>query len=321
MTALARNRWLAGQTLAQSLSRLPNLRLPTLGGRHFWMDVEVAASHRIQRHVWTGHCRLLDRHDRRWASGTIGHCRSAARRIFPPPTRVGTLVVLLHGLYRSRHSLARLERRLNEAGWITIAPNYPSGHADLPALGAWLNRVMNGLAGCERVVFVTYSLGGLVLRSALGRDSPWRHRIAVAGVVQIGTPNRGAQAAALLRGLPEEGGIAGPAARALCRPIDLPEPPPGIPVAVIAGGNGRDGFNPFLEGDDDGVVRVAETRLARDHDFHLVPTLHGLLTGHPATEALVRAALEAWTAEPAVATPGVAPAEVSRRATGSAGIL
>lgn len=313
MTALARNRWLSGQTLAQSLSRLPNLRLPTLGGRHFWMDIDVAASHRIQRNVWTGHCRLLDRHDRRCAVGTLGHCRSASRRSFPTPSQTGTLVVLLHGLYRSRHSMTRLERRLNEAGWITIAPNYPSGHADLPALGAWLNRVMNGLAGCERVVFVTYSLGGLVLRSALGRDSPWRRRIAVAGVVQIGTPNRGAQAAALLRGLAEDGGIAGPAARALCRPIDLPEPPSTIPVAVIAGGNGRDGFNPFLDGDDDGVVRVAETRLDRDHEFHLVATLHGLLTGHPETERLVRATLDAWVVQPAAPDLAVA----SHRPTGS----
>ena len=32
-------------------------------------------------------------------------------------------------------------RRLNEAGWITIAPNYPSGHADLPALGAYMTQL------------------------------------------------------------------------------------------------------------------------------------------------------------------------------------
>lgn len=301
MTAAVRRRVLSGQAVAAALSRIPHLRLPTLGGRHFWMDVEVEPTHRIQRNVWTGHCRLLDRHDRRWAAGTLGHCRSAARRHFPAPAQTGTLVVLLHGLYRSRHSMARLERRLNEAGWITIAPNYPSGHADLPSLGAGLNRVMNGIADFDRVVFVGYSLGGLVLRAALGRDSPWRRRIAVAGAVQIGTPNRGAQAAALLRGLADDARLAGPAARALCSPIDLPEPPAGVPVTVIAGGNGRDGFNPFLQGDDDGVVRVTETRLARDHNFHLVPTLHGLLLSHPDTEALVRTALDRWAAAAAPA--------------------
>lgn len=318
MTAAARRRVFPGPAFADGLSRLPNLRLPTLGGRHFWMDIDVATTHRVQRNVWTGHCRLLDRHDRRWAAGTLGHCRAAARRHFPTSVQAGTLVVLLHGLYRSRHSLARLERRLNEAGWITIAPNYPSGHADLPTLGDWLNRVMNSIAGYERVAFVAYSLGGLVLRAALGRDSPWRRRLAVAGAVQIGTPNRGAQAAALLRGLAEDSGLAGPAARALCRPIDLTEPPAEIPVTVIAGGNGRSGFNPFLEGDDDGIVRVAETRLGRDHDFHLVPTLHGLLIGHPATDDLVRAALTAWTAVPEAA--GTAAGAITPHRTGFADI-
>ncbi|MEQ8816853.1 MAG: hypothetical protein RLO51_13575 [Thalassobaculum sp.] len=280
--------------LGPLLARVPNLPLPTLGGRHFWADLAIAPSHRIQRHVWTGHCRLLDGGDRRRAFGTYAHCRTAAKRLPPAPTAAGTLVVMLHGLYRSRHCLRTLERRIQGSGLDVVAPNYPSGHADLAALGAWLNDLMAGFRGYRQVVFVTYSLGGLVLRSALAGDCGWRHRMTVAGIVQIGPPNRGARAAEIIRALPPGNRVTGPAARMLCDPLDLPEPPSGIPVLVIAGGTGRHGFNPWLDGDDDGVVRVAETRLDRPHDFRRLPTLHGLLVRHPETARLVRAAIDRW---------------------------
>lgn len=277
------------------LDRIPNLVLPTLGGRHFWADVELSPGYRLQRHVWTGHCRLLDLRDRRHAAGSLERCRQAAARLRPAVTTGGTLVVMLHGLYRSRRCFRSLERRLHDAGCTLVAPNYPSGHAGLAELGRWLNTLMAGFRGYREVVFVTYSLGGLVLRSALAAGD-WRQRLPVAGIVQIGPPNRGARAADLIRRLPPDNRLSGPAARELCGPIDLPEPPDDIPVLVIAGGTGDDrGFNPLLDGDDDGLVRVAETRLDRPHEFCRLATLHGLLLGHPHTARLVRSAIARWT--------------------------
>lgn len=288
--------------LGRLLARLPNLPLATLGGRHYWTDLAIAPSHRIQRHVWTGHCRLLDRDDRRRAFGTLDQCRAAAGRLHPqrqgPQAAAGTLVVMLHGLYRSRHCFRKLEPRLRAAGRDVVAPNYPSGHLGLAALGDWLNDLMAGARGYDRVVFVTYSLGGLVLRSAFAGACGWRRRMPIAGIVQIGPPNRGAQAANPIRALAPGNRITGPAARMLCDPVELSEPPAEVPVLVIAGGTGgARGFSPFLDGDNDGLVRVAEARLARPHDFHLVPTLHGLLNGHPETARLVQTALAAWTAD------------------------
>jgi hypothetical protein len=283
--------------VAPLLDRMPNLRFRTLGGRHFWADIAITPSHRIQRNVWTGHCRLLDGSDRRLVAGSLERCRAAARLLAEGHTAGGTLIVMLHGLYRSGHCFGPLQRRLRDAGRPVIAPNYPSGHASLPELGRWLNDLMTGLDGYSSVIFVTYSLGGLVLRAALAADDGWRERMPVAGIVQIGPPNRGARAATLLRSLTAGTGIAGPAAGALCEPIDLPEPPRGIPVLVVAGGTGgRVGFNPFLEGDDDGLVRVAETRLNRPHHFRRVKTLHGLLIGHPEVQRLVLASIAAWAA-------------------------
>jgi hypothetical protein len=46
-------------------------------------------------------------------------------------------------------------------------------------------------------------------------------------------------------------------------------------LAVIAGGNGRRGWNPLLPGDDDGIVRTVETRLpGREAAFMTVRALH-----------------------------------------------
>jgi hypothetical protein len=55
-------------------------------------------------------------------------------------------------------------------------------------------------------------------------------------------------------------------------------PIPARPFLVIAGGNGRRGFNPLLEGDNDGIVTVAETRLgAAEAGFAHVAAIHTVL--------------------------------------------
>lgn len=43
---------------------------------------------------------------------------------------------------------------------------------------------------------------------------------------------------------------------------------------MVAGGNGKRGYNPMLAGDNDGIVTVAETRLGEaETDFLRVPSL------------------------------------------------
>ena len=49
---------------------------------------------------------------------------------------------MLHGLYRSRHCLRGPERRIQGSGLDVVAPNHPSGHADLATPGARLNDLM-----------------------------------------------------------------------------------------------------------------------------------------------------------------------------------
>jgi hypothetical protein len=65
--------------------------------------------------------------------------------------------------------------------------------------------------------------------------------------------------------------------------VDWPQVEPHLAVppcefGIVAGGRGDgSGFSPLLDGDDDAVVRVEETRLDGAGDFLLVPVHHAAM--------------------------------------------
>ena len=63
----------------------PNLPLPTLGGMQFWGDVTHRAGWRVQRHVVTGHHRLLDELGRAAGVGRPDGLRGGPRDGGRPP--------------------------------------------------------------------------------------------------------------------------------------------------------------------------------------------------------------------------------------------
>lgn len=70
-------------------------------------------------------------------------------------------------------------------------------------------------------------------------------------------------------------------------------PIPNIEFATIAGGRGDgDGFNPLLEGDDDGVGTVHETIFNGAKDFQIANAPHGLVDNHKLTFKVVVSFLE-----------------------------
>jgi len=284
--------------------------IPTLGGRQFWSDILISAGSRVQRNFWTGHHRTLDAANRRHGFGSRETCLEAIGRASSPGAalddgvvdrlagRRETLIVFLHGLFRSRASLGLLERRLALQGWSTLAIEYPSAVGSIFDHARQVNDVLNQTRGYSRVIFVGHSLGGLVARAALVDPVDWRSRMTVVGLIQLGTPNRGAQLArwlcrsAVLRKL-----LTAPV-RELTAKIDVPEPALEVPVTVIAGGRSGGGYNPWLDGNNDGVVRVEETVMARAHSHHVVPAIHTLLMNHPRTTGLVARTVRAWSSAP-----------------------
>ena len=255
----------------------PNLALRTFGGKQLWADECVLGSWRIQTNVYTEHFRLLDPENVRRCWGSWQACRVALEKaVFDGECRPknGKFVVLLHGLGRSRSAFTTMAPRLEADGWATLAINYPSSRRSLEAHAEQVARVLDRHEGVREVSFVTHSLGGLVTRRLLGKPRAFRRRVKLGRVLMLGPPNQGSKIAKGLGGLAAFGGIVGPVGQAL-QPQNaraLPKPP--CYFGVIAGGDGRAGWNPWLPGDDDGVVRVEATKLEGMKDFRLVRCLH-----------------------------------------------
>ena len=85
--------------------------MKTLGGMQFWGDVSWFRGWRIQQNVLTGHFRLLDKDNFRHASGTLSECRkklNAAKKELKLPPMKGKVVIVVHGIFRSSKSFAKL---------------------------------------------------------------------------------------------------------------------------------------------------------------------------------------------------------------------
>lgn len=102
----------------------------TGGGKQFWADVWLFHDFRIQRNALTHHCRLLDGKNCRLHSGTFDECREeldAIRSRANLPAMSGRAVVVLHGLFRHRGTMAKLHKALATAGgWSVFSVGYPT---------------------------------------------------------------------------------------------------------------------------------------------------------------------------------------------------
>ena len=264
---------------------LPNLTLPTLGGSQLWSDVAWQDGWRVQQHAWTGHHRLLDPGNRRRAWGSWERCQSALWEVDGSQDARTHLVVLLHGLGRTRRSLTGLEEALAAAGHRVACLSYPSTRAAIEQHAAAVTAVLDGLEGVERVSFVTHSLGGIVAREVLSDPSAaWRKRIQPGILIQLAPPNQGAEIARRLDLWPVRW-LLGPSFVALANPRGLP----GIPTFVITGA-GR--ANPWVAGLDDGVVGIGEVYLPGARTEYVPGAWHTLVMDHQVVRERVLALLE-----------------------------
>jgi pimeloyl-ACP methyl ester carboxylesterase len=281
---------------ADSPSQFP---LPTLGGKQFWADELFFHQWRIQRNVFTQHCRLLDERNRRHASGDYEQCLAVLEQIKHhrqlPPMK-GKAVVVLHGLGRSRASMESLCQHLREkGGYEVFNVEYPSTQYDMAGHARALRHIVNHLHGIEEINFVGHSMGNIVIRHYLGdlaRQDPTKQSPNGAAAdrrakgrfgrfVMLGPPNQGALLATTFGDNILFKEIAGDAGQQLGR--DWPElekrlATPSFEFGIIAGGKGNDkGYNPILTGDNDGVISVETTKLTGAHDFVRLPLLHSFI--------------------------------------------
>jgi pimeloyl-ACP methyl ester carboxylesterase len=268
------------------------LPMPTLGGKQFWGDELHFHQWRIQRNVYTDHCRLLDGQNRRHASGTYEECLAVLDHIkrdrHLPPMR-GKAVVLMHGLGRSRASMDSMARFLHDAGGYEVFNiEYPSTRSDIADHARRLRRVINNLHGLEEINFVGHSMGNIVIRHYLGDLA--QHNAAAADrrarrrfgrFVMLAPPNQGALLATTFADNLLFKEITGDAGQQLGRDWDDLEnrlATPDFPFGIVSGGKGNNkGYNPILVGDNDGVISVETAKLAGAADFVRLPLLHSFI--------------------------------------------
>lgn len=185
-------------------------------------------------------------------------------------------VILLHGLWMRGFALAMLHRRLMEAGFRVHRFDYLSVAASQQRILDRLQARMTGLAAeADAVHLVGHSLGGLLaLRACLAAETLPPGRI-----VCLGSPVKGSAAA---RGFASwgRGGevLLGHNRELLQQGLECWEGP--REVGMIAGCMplGLGAMLGHFEGEHDGTVTVAETRLPGLTDHCVVEANHtGLL--------------------------------------------
>jgi len=202
--------------------------------------------------------------------------------LLPRVSSADEIVVLLHGIANIPLSMKYLESRIEKEGYQVYNLGYPSTDEPIEEAAARIREKILAMSEARPINFVGHSMGNLLIRMVLANDLPGLNR-----VVMIAPPNQGSLMAQRLEDLDLYKWIFGPAGQQLSadnRMFFENLPIPDCEFGIIAGGKGtEDGFNPFLEGDDDGTVRVEETKLSGAADFTMVHSTHTLILFDPET--------------------------------------
>jgi len=249
-----------------------------------WSDAAIRHDWRLQQRPRDGRHRILDPRDTVVCQGSGDECLAAFAALQADgtiPPMEGPAVIVLHGLGEGRSSMRPIANHLRKTLDATVLLfGYASTAATIEAHGRSLDAVVDSLPPSARISFVGHSLGNLVVRRwmSLADDGDLDR---VDRMVMLGPPNRGSDLARQVGGVGVLAAFAEGAARDLV--VDWPQVEPQLAMppcefGIVAGGRGDgSGFSPLLDGDDDAIVRVEETRLEGAGDFLLVPVHHAAM--------------------------------------------
>ncbi|MBO4294618.1 MAG: hypothetical protein J5896_04140 [Alphaproteobacteria bacterium] len=166
----------------------------TLGGKQFWEDVFYYQKWRIQRHYRTHKYRLLDNWDICRAKGSFEECRQAFVKfieIYEIPRQSGKMIILLHGLARSKNIFKPLIKPLEKLGYNVAAINYPSTRKNLKAHTDQLNFFLKHTEDVSEVSFITQGMGCLLLRDLIETNIDWNNKFQIGKIINVNPINTG----------------------------------------------------------------------------------------------------------------------------------
>lgn len=138
-----------------------NWKLLTLGGLYFWTDVKVNSGCRIQKHVWTGHYRVLDEKNCRHAWGKYEDCLSEYQLL----TEISSSTkkaLLVHGLTVKKDSLKPLQESLEEQGYEVEYFRFSCFAEPLEETSKSLAEVLDSYK--KNIDVITHSTGAILIR-------------------------------------------------------------------------------------------------------------------------------------------------------------
>ncbi len=191
------------------------------------------------------------------------------------------LVVILHGILRSKMNMRLIEKHFKNKGFSTLNIQYPSRKKSIEALSDFVNKEILSSPNYSRdtkLYFVTHSMGGLIARYYIAQYKPTNLK----EVVMLGPPNSGSELANWLSETkflsPIFKAVFGPAGQQLRTDYAHIDSPINYPLGIIAGSKY---INPLslwvLDGEHDGAVPVKRTQIEGMSDHVVIPTNHSFM--------------------------------------------